>query len=394
MTIKLDGWDIICLSSSCWEGNWGTQHQMMWRLSAANRVLFVEVPISPLTPFTGLKKEIWLGQLKRVGDVAPLSAKERLIIASPPPVLPFRYHKLTNRINQAILFWYIDHEATLLKIKKPIVVTFQADSAYLVSRIDAGLRIYYCADDWSQSGRWWQPPQRVREREKELIASCDFVVATSRTLVSRLEESGKPTFFIPNAVDYRLFGQAPKAMVPEEMRLLKRPVIGFAGIMSRHSFDPNLILWLSERHSDWEFAIIGRKIDRAPDLSMLEKAKNVHFIKYQPIENLPQYLAAMDVCLIPWAQTEWTKSAFSLKLFEYLAVGKPVVASWTDEYIPYKDLIYMARNYEEFEACISRALKENDQGLTKLRKELAKANSWDQRSEVFYKITADYLSSH
>ncbi|HHI68278.1 MAG TPA: glycosyltransferase, partial [Planctomycetes bacterium] len=111
---------------------------------------------------------------------------------------------------------------------------------------------------------------------------------------------------------------------------------------------------------------------------------------FQPRESLPAWIEAMDVCLIPWPESRWVKRAFSLKLFEYLALGKPVVSSWTREYLPYRDLLYLARTPGEFEKGIEAALAEGGgraggkrAELAKRRIEAARANSWDKKVEAF-----------
>ena len=315
-----------------------------------------------------------------------------MIIASPPPVFPFRYHKVTNRLNQRILSGYLESEVTKLGFRDPLVITFQADSALLVRHIRGCAKVYFCTDDWSAFGRWWQPAARVREMEMELVKVCDLVIATSRRLAARLESLCTPTYFIPNAADYGLFSRAQDLEPPRHLRELRKPVIGFAGMITRHTFDADLINWLARRHPEWSFVIVGKKEAREPDLSCLERLSNVHFEGFQPLDLLPQYMAAMDVCLIPPEQTECVKSVFCLKLFEYLAAGKPVVATWTEEYLPYADVVYLARTPEEFDQAITRALNENSQEFVSRRMLLARENDWDKRVSRFSEVVRDFLA--
>jgi glycosyltransferase involved in cell wall biosynthesis len=384
-------YDIICISTTEWDGGyWGTQHQLAWRLAKDHKVLFMDLPISPLTPFTGLHKGILKIHLKKCLQPVRQGDIPNLMIAAPPPVLPFRYHRLTNLYSQKILSRFLTKNLIQLGFDKPLLVTFQADSGALVKSVDACVKIYFCTDDWSASGRFWQPSHLVRTREKELVAACDLVVATSRRLTERLTHYGIPTYFIPNAADFDLFHQGATCEPSEAMRTLPRPVIGFAGLMTKYSFDPNLIERLAQCHPEWTFAIVGKQVGQV-DLQQLRTLSNVYFLGYQPYTLLPKFLAGMDVCLIPWAANEWVKSAFSLKLFEYLAAGKPVVATWTEEYLPYSDFVYMGSTYEEFEAGIVQALKENSPELKRQRIELSRVNSWGNRVTRFKEIIDEYL---
>jgi glycosyltransferase involved in cell wall biosynthesis len=314
-----------------------------------------------------------------------------ITIASPPPVFPFRYHKITNYLTQGILLRYLEAESARLAFRNPIIITFQTDSGILIRKMNGRVKIYYCTDDWSALGHWWQPAAHVRQRETELVKACDLVFATSMRLASKIRQFKSATYFNPNAADFELFRQAQLADPSKEMSNTKHPVIGFVGIISTHSFDADLMFWLAQRHLEWTFVIVGKKQDKDPDLRRLKQLPNVRFVGFQPLNMLPRYLAGMDVCLIPRKQTEWVKSAFSLKLFEYLGAGKPVVATWTDEFLAYQDLVYLARNYMEFEQSIVRALQESTPELVRRRMDLARENTWDERVTQFSKVVQTFL---
>jgi glycosyltransferase involved in cell wall biosynthesis len=393
MWTRFENFDVICISSTDWDGYWGTQQQVMWRLAERNRILFVEVPVSPLSCFTGLRRGTFIRQIKRWFKGIRKLEKANLLIASPPLVLPFRYHKYTNVISQNILGSYVKSKVAGLGFKNPILFTFQADSGHLVSQVDAIAKIYYCTDDWSASERWWQPKEQVKLREIELIQSINLIFAVSQRLRERLRKFGKPTYFMPNAADYDLFSTTQMKKRDESIVGSRAPTIGFVGIITDHSFDPLLISWLAERHPEWSFLIVGQKMGKKTDLTQLGKMSNVSLVGYQPIDKLPEYLAGMDICLIPWRLTDWTKSAFSLKIFEYLAAGKPVVAAWTSEYEPFSDCVYLAKTYEDFELAIVRALKEDGPDLIRRRMVLAKENTWDKRVERLTNIVVNNLNA-
>jgi glycosyltransferase involved in cell wall biosynthesis len=390
----LTGHNILCISPTAWDDHWGPQQQIASRLAETNKVLFLELPVSPLSPFTGSHGGSCSRQLARYFAGVRQSEYPNLKIASPPPVFPFRYHKAANYLSQKILLRYLKSKAEQLGFQNPLLITFQTDSGVLARGIDARAKIYYCTDDWSALGRWWQPADKVKQRESELVRACDLVFATSVRLTSMQEKLGTPTYFNPNAADFSLFSQAQSMEPPKEISALKRPVIGFVGMISTHSFDENLMLWLAERHPEWTFVIAGKKLNREPDLSRLERLPNVRFVGFQTLEMLPKYLAGMDVCLIPRRETEWVKSAFSLKLFEYLGAGKPVVATWTEEFIPYQDVVSLAHTPAEFERCILKSLQENSPEFVRQRMSVAQGNTWDGHVERFSGVVQSLLEGN
>jgi glycosyltransferase involved in cell wall biosynthesis len=387
----ISGHDILCLSPTAWDGPWGTHQQIISRLAETNRVLLLELPISPLSPFSGSHKGTWMRQIRRWQQGMRQGDKSQLTIVAPPPVLPFRYHKVPNHLTQGILLRCLESARKSLGYKDPLVITFQTDSGELVKKIDARAKIYYCIDDTSAFGGWRQPAKKVRQREAELVAACDLVFATSRRLTSRLEKMGTPTYFNPNGADFKLFSQSQVVRPLTLIQSLKHPVIGFVGMISAHSFDEDLMYWLAEGHPDWTFVVAGKKSGRDPDLRRLERLPNVSFVGFQALETLPSYLAGMDVCLIPRRETDWAKSAFSVKLFEYLGAGKPVVATWTEEFLPYQELVYLPRDYREFEQAIIKALREDAPELVLRRMQLARENTWGGRVERFSEVVQAYL---
>ena len=300
-------------------------------------------------------------------------------VGAPPPVLPFRHFPGVWRVNGWILGWFARREARRLGLDRPVVITFQADTEGAVRRVEAARRVYWCTDDWSASGKWWQPRALVRKRERELAGACDLVAASSRALASRFEGA----LFLPNGVDLEVFDGPKGRPRPVELEGRAGPVVGFAGMMTPYSFDADLVEDLARRRVDWTFLIVGEVEGPGVDLSGLEGLPNVVLAGFKPREELPGYLEAMDVCLIPWAETEWVKSAFSLKLFEYMAMGKPVVAMETAEYEPYLPLLKMARGVEGFERALEEALGEDSEELRARRIALARENGWERRIEEF-----------
>src|SRR5208283_4996273 len=114
------------------------------RLAKANRVLFMELPISPLSPFTGSHGGSCLRQFRRYIAGVRQSDYPNLQIAAPPPVLPFRYHPQTNYLTQMILLRYLQLKSERLGFENPLLITFQADSGVLARKIRARAKIYYC----------------------------------------------------------------------------------------------------------------------------------------------------------------------------------------------------------------------------------------------------------
>jgi len=117
----------------------------------------------------------------------------------------------------------------------------------------------------------------------------------------------------------------------------------------------------------------------------------VHHLGGKPYEILPDYLAALDVAIVPYALGDVTAGVSPLKVFQFCAQGKPVVSTPVPEIAKLTGLVEMASGAENFVAAIERALSERDAERVRRRIEYAKANTWASRAEQVVAIFRELL---
>ena len=185
----------------------------------------------------------------------------------------------------------------------------------------------------------------ARAVEGTILRAADRVVAVSDGLVDWLTglgvEEGRITV-LPNGVDVARFAAAAgEGGAVRELLGLDgdRPVIGFVGTLKPWHGTPTLLRAFARLRDQGPAAprphllIVGEGPER-PALEALARqegiAGDVTFTGAVPHEQVPAYLAAMDVATAPYDRTE--DFYFSpLKLFEYMAAGRPVVAAATGQ---------------------------------------------------------------
>jgi len=122
------------------------------------------------------------------------------------------------------------------------------------------------------------------------------------------------------------------------------------------------------------------------------------FLGERPYSELPKYLYDFNVCLIPFKNTQLIHATHPVKIYEYLAAGKPVVTTNLDELKPIADLCYIAKDKEDFLEKLDIALKENDNEHVQKRIKFASKNTWQDRFEILYskleKIPSINLKHH
>jgi glycosyltransferase involved in cell wall biosynthesis len=106
---------------------------------------------------------------------------------------------------------------------------------------------------------------------------------------------------------------------------------------------------------------------------------------------MPSLIKGMDVCLLPYVSDERGYYRSPLKLYEYLAAGKPVVSTEHPEAQEFAHEIYMASTPEDFLECVSQALEQDAPERQQRLVALAQPHSWDSRIDDMEKVIQDML---
>lgn len=217
----------------------------------------------------------------------------------------------------------------------------------------------------------------VLAEEIELLRRSNLVVASAKLLVKDAQEYNQNTCYIPNGADNENFSR-PAATNPLLVKGIRAPVIGYFGALDRW-VDLELVYTVAGRRPEWQFVLIGSGLE---DVSQLAALPNVHLLGELPYAQLPDYLAHFDVCIIPFRSLPVTAATNPVKLYEYLAAGKPVVASGLPEI---KDLLFvrLAGTPEEFEDAIATGLHQDSPALQQQRREFARQNTWQERFAAY-----------
>jgi glycosyltransferase involved in cell wall biosynthesis len=389
----ITGRDIVCASF----GNWGdmseTPHHLMTRLARENRVLFVNQPVSPLSFASRMvKPREFAGRLTSWRHGAR-SVGTNIWEATPPPIIPRRTNKLVSSINAAYVRRWVVRQARALGFREAIYWNFQPWMPGLGRALNPAVSVYYCVDDFASAPYWWNPGASVRAREEECCREADLVVCTGRQLVEKKRPFNPNVAFMPEGADVDAYIDATRdaTPVPDDLSRLPGKVIGYVGAINWR-LDSRIILHMAEREPGWSFVLIGPVWGDLPDAERLRAASNVYFLGPKPASALPSYCKGMDVCLIPYVLNEYTHHIFPLKLYEYMAAGKPMVSTDMAEMRPYEgENLAIGRSPEEFHTAVRRALEEDSEQRATERQTSARNESWDARVEQLSELVAPFL---
>ncbi|MGE5544897.1 MAG: glycosyltransferase [Bacillota bacterium] len=370
---ELQNQDIICISSVDWEPLWTRKQQVMSRLPVSNRILYVEPPISWLSPFKDPacwgKWRSWKEGIRQLND--------NIFLLSPPVMPPFsNIYPEINRINQRILAGAIRKAARRLDMRNPILWTYLHSSAPLAGRLGEKLLVYDCVDEHSEYKGF--NPEAVRAMERELLGRADIVFVTAQGLYRDKKPFCREIHLSPNAADVDHFMQADDPLTPVAPELvdLTAPVLGFVGAI-KEWVDLDLLQQIARRRPDWTLVMVG-PVGAGLDVSSLERLPNLIFLGRRDRQVLPQYLKGFDVCLNPFRLNRLTETVSPLKFYEYLASGKPIASVPMPEIRNFAAVVEFGEGPDGFLAAIERALDDSPEKKQN-RLNRARENSWESR---------------
>jgi len=381
--------DIIFIAVEPFEHyTWRRRHHVAWRLAKENRVLWVAPPIPLIGLFFPRHYNLTHYSLKTLFNLARLRHQGRnLWVYCPVQLLP-TWHKIPAiaRFNKHLFIWALQRVVKKLDMKEIILWLFKnrCDYQYL-GLFNEKLVVYDSydkqtafagfdeGDEWRSSVIGW---------ESRAMRKADIVFAVSGGLFDDAKKFNENCYLIPNGVDYDSYQSPINVPVNFNLARIKRPILGYLGIL-HYMVDFDLLNYLAESRPDWSILLMGRKLIKVPEdkarFAALTEKENVHYVGEIAREEIPAFLQSIDVCLMPLKKTEINRYADPLKLWEYLAAGKAIVAVDQGIEYHYQNLIKIASDKKGFVNCIEEALREKDPQLIAERKQAAQENSWDRR---------------
>jgi glycosyltransferase involved in cell wall biosynthesis len=306
----------------------------------------------------------------------PIGPAPQVIVE--PRVLPWHQRRAVRAVNgwsltRAIRGALVTHGLT----EPPVVVTGSPPSVEVLGRLGERAAVYFCMDDFLHLPG--VSAAMIAPLEQRLLERVDAVVATAESLTrSKRPRSGR-AFYLPQGVNYEHFAAARP--IPPEMARLPRPRIGFAGGVSA-CCDLDLIRRVADAVPHGSVVLVGPvSVDPAP----LDRP-NVHLLGARPYAELPAYVQAFDVGIIPYTLSEWTVAVDPLKLLEYLAAGIPVVTTAIPEVHKYRDAACVAESAGAFVHAVVAAAGENKDAARHRGQAVARRHTWEHRADELLRI--------
>ena len=226
--------------------------------------------------------------------------------------------KRCRKFNQKFLVSQVKKAMRKLDFQKPLNMVFNPAAGLLAGKLGEERLIYYCVDEYTA---FTGAAAGLKEIEEELFRRADLVVVSAEKLLTDKKKFNENTHIIRHGTDWRHFRTAldDATKIPDEIKNLPRPVIGFHGLLADW-VDFELLKKTAEHFKNGSVVLIGKiAVDAGQKIKILNDVSNIHFLGRKPYEDLPAYCKGFDVALNPFAISDLTLAANPLKVREYLS---------------------------------------------------------------------------
>ncbi|WP_029272510.1 glycosyltransferase [Flavobacterium sp. KJJ] len=352
-------YDMIVFCHLRWQFVYQRPQHIISRMSDNMKVLLIEEPISYDS------KEENTANLTVVNDNLHVLQPKVKDIESIAKILP-DYIKNSN----PSIGWFYSASFT------PLLDFFEFETV-----------VYDCMDELSL---FKGAPEYLIHQEKYLMANADIVFTGGKSLYESKKQSHSNVYCFPSSVDEKHFAQALNGIeIPQDIANIDTPIVGYFGVIDER-IDLKLIQETAKKLPKVFFVMIGplAKIDE----SDLPREENIYYLGMKSYNELPNYLKAFDIAMMPFAINDATKYISPTKTLEYMAAGKPIISTKIhDVERDYSNCVSLVENADEFTDAITSLFdKRATSSLQAKYHEILKNTSWDATAEKMQSIIKEF----
>lgn len=390
----VQGRDIVITGQQPWYTGIGSNcKDIALEFAKHNRVLYVNAPLDRNTlwrnaesPEVAKRKAVadsGKDSVEQVGDNIWMLDTARVMESVNWISIPGIFEALNKRNNRHFAAG-IAKAVTQLGFKD--IILFNDNdifrSYHLKEMLRPALSIYY-SRDYMLAVDYWR--KHGAKMEPELIAKSDVCVANSTYLANYCKQYNPRSYYVGQGCELEAFTAGIGAEIPADMADIKGPIVGYVGALQSIRLSIDIIAHMALTKPEWSIVLVGPE-DEQFKSSALHDIPNVYFLGAKKPAEIPAYINAFDVCINPQLVNEVTIGNYPRKIDEYLAMGKPVLATATDAMSVFAEHCYLATTKEDYVRLAQKALTENSTELRDKRMAFAATHTWEASVGEIYKV--------
>lgn len=393
------GRDIVVIGLQPWDISIGSNcKNIAEEFAKNNRVLFVNEPLNRIssirdrhTPEVKRRQDVINGKrsaLEQVGDnlwtLYPAKMTESINWMPRSPLYNF-----LNKRNSKI--FYDEIKLAMAELDFHDVILFNDSQIFMgffaPEMLEPALSIYYIRDNLISQDYF---ARHGKELEPQLAEKYDAIVANSDFLADYLKPYNAKSYMVGQGCDLSLFDTAKVKGVPRDLQEIPKPIVGYLGYLTSMRLDISLMEHLADSLQQGSLVLVGPE-DEDFKASALHGKDNVYFLGNKSADQLPAYIAAFDVTINPQVLNDMTIGNYPRKVDEYLAMGKPVVATYTEAMAYFQRYVYLSKDKMSFADLVQKALEEDNGDIAQERIKFAKSHTWENNVANIYKVMEEAL---
>jgi len=393
--------DIIVIGIQAWDIEIGSNcKNIAEEFAKNNRVLYVNSPLDRISMFRlrkleKIQKRIRIVKSRKaelieisnnIWNLYPANIIESISWIKSPKLFDW-LNKINNRRFAKQISWAIEKLGF-----KDFIIFNDSDmfrSYYLKELLKPETYIYYTRDNLIAVDYWKKQGVRI---EAQHMKKADLVVANSPYLAALAKKFNSNSFYVGQGCDTSLFDTKLVTSVPSDIQNIPKPIIGYIGALLSLRLDISVLEHIAKSRLRWSVVLVGPE-DETFIASSLHLYKNVYFLGNKTGNELPSYLNQFDVAINPQVLSPVTIGNYPRKIDEYLAMGKPTVATKTEAMSVFAGYTYLAENKKEYISFIEKALSEDNDQIRQERKEFASGHTWENNVLEIFKAIETVKSS-
>lgn len=262
-------------------------------------------------------------------------------------------------------------------------------SLHLKKLLNTPLFVYYSRDNLLAVKFWKTQGQRI---EPQIMQQADVVMTNSEYLTEIASEHNSNSYFVGQGCDLSSFKKNTNNNIPPDLQHIQSPKIGYIGALKALRLDIGILENIAQQRSDWNLVLVGPEDDTFKK-SKLHQMPNVYFLGNKQERELPNYLEAFDVAINPQRVNLVTIGNYPRKIDEYLAMGKPVVATQTKAMEYFSNHCSLATTNNEWLINIETELTTDTTKKQEQRMQFAQQHSWGNNVETIYNLIEKHIGN-
>ena len=274
--------------------------------------------------------------------------------------------------------WHIEEiENVLAQYTGKKVTTgwfYSASFVPLLSYFEFDTIVYDCMDELAL---FKGAPEKLIEQEQYLMANADVVFTGGKSLYESKAQHHDDVHCFPSSVDEAHFAKAQNGIaLPHDIVNIPGPIVGYFGVIDER-INLELINDVALLRPEVSFVMIG-PLAKISDHD-LPRQNNIHYLGMKDYKELPGYLKAFAVAMMPFALNDATKYISPTKTLEYMAAGKPIISTAIKDVVrDYADSVAIIESAQEFAAAIDSLITNTPNvELEAAYAQILKNTSWD-----------------